>query len=613
MMKRLLLLITLLCCLRGASAAQPEPLPPDQAYRLVASLVDARQIAVRFTIAPGYYLYRDKLAFRLEGDGQTLAAVELPPGLDHEDRFFGKQPIYRGTLQLTLPLAEPARLPLTLVVSHQGCADFGLCYPPSEVPVALAMANMSQAADTGARGAVLIEALAAPALAQDRPATAADIAPAEATASAQPSADDADGIARLLDGGDLALILASFFGFGLLLAFTPCTLPMLPILSGIIVGHGHRIGHGRTFALCAAYVLGMAATYAGAGVAAGFSGQLLSAWLQNVWVLGAFAALFVLLALAMFGVYELQLPARWQQRLSASAGRHGGSLPQLAVMGAISALIVGPCVAAPLAGALLYIARSHDAVLGGLALFALGLGMGVPLIAIGVAARRFLPRPGPWMTLVQRFFGFLLLATALYLVAPLLPPLVTMLGWGALLVFAGVFLRALDRLPAQADTAARFFKALGVLALIAGAAIVVGGLAGGRDPLRPLAALRGEAAPVFERIRDSAELDARIAASSKPVMFDFYADWCVSCREMEHRTFSDPRVSAQLAGFTLLQVDVTANTPAHRELLRRFGLFGPPGILFFPPGGEELRTRRVVGFLGPERFAEVLAAIPARN
>lgn len=622
-MKRLilsgLLAVALLFGLRLALAAMPEPLPPDQAYRLSASLVDDETIEVRFAIAPDYYLYKNKTAFRLAEPGNAILPYTLPEGLPHEDRFFGKQQIYRQALQLTLKLEHPATQTLTLIVNHQGCADFGICYPPAEVPVKLKRANMSVALSAG-RGPSLIQGLGEaqdkPLMdtAPDAPATAAVTPAAQDTAApALSSSEDADGISRLLGEGNLALILASFFGFGLLLAFTPCMLPMLPILSGIIVGHGHKISHGRAAALSTAYVLGMAATYAAAGVAAGFSGQLLSAWLQNIWVLGAFALLFVLLALAMFGVYELQLPARWQQRLSDSAGHHGGSVPQLAIMGAISALIVGPCVAAPLAGALLYIAKTHDAALGGLALFMMGIGMGAPLVALGIAARRFLPKAGPWMEGVKRFFGFLLLATALYLLAPVLPPLLPMLGWAALLIAGGVFLRALDSLPANARPLQRLQKVAGLLVLLAGVAIFAGALGGSRNPLQPLSGIlgggQGVTAPVFERVRSSAGLDARIAASSKPVMLDFYADWCVSCKEMEHRTFTDPDVAARMAGFTLLQADVTANTPDDRELLRRFGLFGPPGILFFAPADTtEQRKLRVIGFMGPESFGRVLDA-----
>jgi len=619
-MKRLLSLsllwATLLCFTCPATAATPEPLPPDQAYRLSVSLLDEHTIDVRFAIEPGYYLYRNKLAFRLAPEDKALATYELPAGLDHEDRFFGKQQIYRDSLHLTLPLAQAADGPLTLTVMHQGCADFGICYPPSEIPVELKLANMSTAMNTP--GSSLIEGLAT-SKQEALIDTPAPVPEAEPTLA---GSEDADGIARLLGEGNLALILASFFGFGLLLAFTPCTLPMLPIISGIIVGHGHKISQRRAFALCSTYVAGMAVTYAAAGVAAGFSGQLLSAWLQNIWVLGGFALLFIVLALAMFGLYELQLPARWQHKLSASAHHHGGSIPQLAIMGAISALIVGPCVAAPLAGALLYIAKTHDALLGGLALLMLGLGMGLPLVIIGVAARRFLPKPGAWMEGVKRFFGFLLLATALWLVSPVLPPVLPMLGWAALLLVGGIFLHALDSLPANARPAQRLQKAAGIVALLTGAAILVGALAGSRNPLQPLAGLSGcsaanaceNTAPAFERIRNSAELDAKIGASTQPVMLDFYADWCVSCREMEHRTFSDARIAAQLAGFTLLQADVTANTPADRELLKRFGLFGPPGILFFAPGqSAELRKLRVIGFMSPEGFGRVLTQVSTQR
>ncbi|PLK50383.1 protein-disulfide reductase DsbD [Uliginosibacterium sp. TH139] len=597
-MKALFTLLLLCASLLG-HAAQPEPLPPEQAYRLAASLLDERTIEVRFQIEPGYYLYQSKLGFALAGTPATLGKIALPPGLPHEDRFFGKQPVYREGVVFTLPLDQAVGEGAVLTVSHQGCADFGICYPPSEVPIELHPATMSQVSKPS--GASLL---------------ALEIPPpgAQETASAAVSAPEEERISGLLDGGNLLLILASFFGFGLLLSFTPCTLPMLPILSGIIVGHGHKISQRRAFFLCSAYVLGMAATYAAAGVAAAFSGQLLSAWLQNVWVLGAFALLFVVLALAMFGVYELQVPARWQHKLSASAHHHGGSARQLAIMGAISALIVGPCVAAPLAGALLYIAKTHDALLGGLALFMLGLGMGAPLILVGVAARRFLPKPGAWMEGVKRFFGFLLLATALYLVAPVLPPLLPMLGWAALLLVGGIFLHALDSLPPDAKPLQRLFKALGILLLLAGAAIFIGALAGSRNPLQPLSGLSGcstaaaceNTAPRFERINSSAELDARIAASSRPVMLDFYADWCVSCKEMEQQTFADPAIAAQLAGFTLLQADVTANLPEHRELLKRFGLFGPPGTLFFAPAGKEVAGSRVIGFMAPERFGKIL-------
>ena len=399
-------------------------------------------------------------------------------------------------------------------------------------------------------------------------------------------------IAGLFKGGFWVLI-ASFFGFGLLLALTPCVFPMIPILSGILVPHGAHLTHVRGFVLSLVYMLGMAITYAAAGVAAGLLGTMLSSALQNVWVLSGFAAIFVLLALSMFGFYELQLPASMQSRLAATSNRlHGGHFASVFVMGVLSALIVGPCVAAPLAGALLYISQSGDGVLGGAALFAMALGMGVPLLAVGASAGTLLPKAGPWMDTVKRFFGIVLLGVAIYLVSPLLPAAAHMLAWAALLIVSAIYMHALDPLPPNAPGAHRLFKGIGVISLLAGAALLVGALSGGRDILQPLAGLRGAAgavehAPAFQRIDSSAQLDSAIsAAAGKPVMLDFYADWCVSCKEMERYTFTNEAVRTRLAGMVALQADVTQNNDEHKALLKRFSLFGPPGIIFFDRQGS---------------------------
>jgi thiol:disulfide interchange protein DsbD len=435
--------------------------------------------------------------------------------------------------------------------------------------------------------------------------------------NAQPAASGKgqDDLIAELFNGEAWLLILSFFGFGLLLSFTPCVLPMVPILSGIIIGQGQKMTRMHSLLLSVAYVLGMAITYTLAGVAAGLSGALLSAALQNPWVLGTFAAVFVALALSMFGFYELQLPSALQSRLAGASDRlHGGHYTGVFVMGALSALIVGPCVAAPLAGALLYISQSGSAVLGGAALFAMALGMGVPLLVVGASAGALLPKTGAWMETVKRFFGVMLLAVAIYLVSPVLPVTAQMLAWAALLIFTGIYLRAIDTLPPAAGSFSRLSKGVGVIALIAGAAYLVGALSGSRDVLQPLSGLRGAAAGVpagpglaFKRVANNAELDAAIAAArGKTLMLDFYADWCVSCKEMERYTFTDPQVLARLAGMVKIQADVTANTAEHKELLKRFRLFGPPGIVFFDPAGREIQGLRVIGFQAAGKFAAVL-------
>jgi thiol:disulfide interchange protein DsbD len=388
---------------------------------------------------------------------------------------------------------------------------------------------------------------------------------------------------------------------------------MIPILSGILVPHGAHLTHARGFALSLAYVMGMAITYAIAGVAAAMLGTLLSAALQNPWVLSGFAMVFILLALSMFGFYELQLPNALQSRLTVTSNKlHGGHFVSVFVMGVLSALIVGPCVAAPLAAALLYISQSGDMVLGGAALFVMALGMGVPLLAVGASAGTLLPRAGAWMETVKRFFGVLLLGVAIYLVAPLMPVVAQMLAWAALLIVSAIYLHALDPLPAGAAGARKLFKGIGVIALLAGAALLFGALSGGRDILQPLSGLRGASAhegkaPAFQRVDSSDQLDSAIrAAAGKPVMLDFYADWCVSCKEMERYTFTDDTVRGKLAGVTMLQADVTQNKDEHKALLKRFSLFGPPGIVFFDRHGSEINGLRVVGFQTADKFSATL-------
>ncbi len=600
---RFLLLLVLLVSLLLAAPARANPIAPELAFPMQAQAIDEHTVEVIFDINKAYYLYGDKFRFEAEPDTTTFESALKPAGKLHKDDFFGEVETHRGLLRILLPLNSTGQRQFELFVTSQGCWDGGICYPPLTQSALIDLdASPQQTADTSFLGKLNSGGFAS---------SGPD------SASPQPSllagGDESGDIARLLGDAGLALILLSFFGFGLLLAFTPCTFPMIPILSSIIVGQGKHSSHGRAFSLSLAYVLGMALTYALAGLAAGLSGTMLSAALQNVWVLSFFALVFVLLSLSMFGFYELQMPAALQSRLAHSGiARKGGSLPGVAAMGALSALIVGPCVAAPLAGALLYIARTGDAVLGGLALFVMALGMGVPLLAVGLASRSLLPKVGPWMEGVKKAFGVLLLAVALWLLTPVLPLPALMIGWAALLLFSAVFLRALDPLPAEAGGWQRFWKACGVLLLLAGAAQLAGALGGARDPLQPLGFLAGTgisapaSQPQFERVASVAELDARLAESSRPVMLDFYADWCVSCKEMERFTFSDGAVAARMDNMLLLKADVTANSAEDKALLKRFELFGPPGIIFFDRQGEEIDGLRVVGYMKPGPFSTIL-------
>ena len=596
-MKRLLLLLSCLLLAVPAAAqlnlggAADDLLEPEKAFRFSARALDAASVEVSFFIADGYYMYRERFKFAADGDSQVrLGAPELPPGQKHKDDFFGEVETYRKSVRIVLPVEGAGRLDLK--VTSQGCADIGVCYVPME-----SKATLRVAADI----AGLSEA------------------PRRVDAVAQYSifASDLD-IARLFEG-NFVLVLGGFFVFGLLLTFTPCVLPMIPILSGIIAGEGKSLNRARALWLSLAYVLGMAVAYAAAGIAAAFSGSLLAAALQNAWVLGAFALIFVVLALSMFGLYELRLPGFLHQRLDSAHRRlRGGRVASVAGMGMLSAVIVSPCVAAPLAGALLYISQTRDVALGGAALFAMALGMGVPLIAVGVSEGALLPKAGAWMESVRRFFGVLLLAVAIWVVSPVMPAGMSMLAWALLLIGSAIFLRALDSLPPNASGWSRLWKGAGVAMLVMGVALLVGVLSGSRDPLRPLAGFtqRGTSAAVMDavpwvRVASLSELHEKLRAPGRPVMLDFYADWCVSCKEMEAFTFSDPKVRAQLDGMLLLQADVTANSEADRALLKRFSLFGPPGIIFFDAQGREIRGLRVVGYQNAERFLKTLSAATA--
>ena len=657
-------LLLLACAAAISPAAAQDLLEPEKAFRMSARVTDPGVVEIRYQIASGYYLYRDRFRFAVEPAPARAGTPELPRGEVHKDEFFGQVETYRKEVRIRLPV-EGATDRIKLKVTSQGCADVGVCYVPNDQTAELRLASSSAGGSAFSRlfdspqsskdgpprtsaepkstsaapwstsaapwstsaapsstSAAPSSTSAAPSSTSAAPWSTGAASAGERAATGRPGGLQATDIevAAMFESGNFLLVLASFFGFGLLLAFTPCVLPMVPILSGIIVedhnsGERAKPARGRAFVLSLAYVLGMAATYALAGVLAGFSGSMLAAALQNAWVLSAFALIFVWLALSMYGFHDIQLPAAMLQRLHIVHGRlTGGRIASVALMGVLSAVIVSPCVAAPLAGALLYIGQSRDFVLGGAALFVMALGMGVPLIVVGVSEGALLPRSGAWMKSVKRLFGTLLLAVAVWIVSPVLPLAAQMLAWAALFIGSAMFLRATDVLEHDAPAYARLGKALGLMLLLAGAALVIGAAAGSRDVLRPLAGVISASADTlaqarFQRIRTVAELDARIAAAGRPVMLDFYADWCVSCKEMERFTFSDPQVGARLGGLLLLQADVTANDDEDRALLRRFRLFGPPGIVFFDRDGREIGKLRVIGYQPADVFLKTLEAV----
>jgi thiol:disulfide interchange protein DsbD len=635
MLRFLLSLIASLVLLAPAHADE-DFLPPEQAFKLSARMLDPHTAEVSYAIADGYYMYRER--FKFSAAGAKLGEPQIPPGKVKFDETFNKDvETYHHGVAIRIPVQGDG--PFTLNVTGQGCADKGLCYPPQDASVRLVAGNGGGAgqpqpqmsvppgqsggsglgatpAAEGAPGFTLPGQQPAPAAASAQPAaaSAASAAPASNAAAASSASltsppSELSGIAALLQGGRLLAIVPAFILLGLGLAFTPCVLPMVPILSSIIVGEGRQTGRARGFVLSLSYSLGMAIVYTLLGVAAGLLGEGLAAALQNPWVLGAFALLIAAMALSMFGVYQLQVPAALQTRLADASGRQAsGKLAGVFVMGAISALIVGPCVAAPLAGALVYISQTRDVLVGGTALFAMAVGMSVPLLLVGVSAGSLLPRAGMWMEAVKRFFGVLMLAMALWMAAPVLPGLLQMLLWAALLLGYGFYLLRTTGKPRHWAA-----MALGTGAAVLGATQLVGLASGARDPLAPLARFTGAAqsqALTFTRIKTVAQLDAALAAANgKTAMLDFYADWCVSCKEMEKLTFVDPAVKARLANTLLLQVDVTANDADDRALLKRFGLFGPPGIILFDRAGRELADGRVIGYQDSQKFLASLGRL----
>ena len=568
-----------------------EFVPVDEAFKPILIPVDGNTVEVTFRITPGYYLYKDKISVKAISDNVQLGKLDLPEGKLKYDEFFGESEVYFDDVFANLPLARatPEAMQLELEVNFQGCAEGGLCYPPTTRLVSTSLSEATTITELS-----LLPQRNEPVSEQGK-------------------------LARVIVEGKLWAVIVTFFGLGLLLAFTPCVLPMIPILTSIIAGEGEETSPTRGFTLAFSYVMGMAIVYTAAGIVAVAAGAQVQAAFNQPWVLIVFAGLFVLLSIAMFGGYDLQMPSSLQSKLAGvSSSQKSGTVVGAFIMGALSSLIVTACVAPALVAALAVMAQTGDYLRGGTALFAMSLGMGAPLLAVGAAQGKFLPKAGAWMVAVKSAFGFMMLGLAIWMLSRILPGSVTLALWAALIFMIGVFMGGLTTLTSESSVSQRLGKGLGFLAIIYGLLLFLGALTGGSNPLKPLATVSfGNGGVIvaeekhleFQRIKTVDELDREIAAAAsqgKTAMLDFYADWCVSCKEMEAYTFTDTSVQAALSNTVLLQADVTANDNADQALLKRFGVFGPPTIIFFGTDGQQRHGYEVVGYMKAKDFIDHL-------
>ena len=585
---------------------QDEILDVDQAFILSTKTTDKAFIA-DIGITEGHYLYRDKVKVTINDTEIKTGELQLPEGESKYDAVFEETLyVYHHDIQAVLPFQYLGSGDKEVVfkVEYQGCSEIaGICYPPQTKTVTAKLLAASAVA------AVM------PELITETPLTAG---PATETQEVS----EQDKMSNILRSNETWLALLLFFAAGLLLAFTPCVFPMIPILMGIIVGQGETQNVKKSFSLSLVYVLAMASTYTIIGILVGLSGENIQAWFQNPWIIGSFAAIFVALAFSMFGFYELQMPASVQNKLAQiSNNQQGGTLLGTAIMGFLSALIVGPCVTAPLVGALIFIADTGDAVLGGLALFSLSMGMGAPLLVLGASAGKLLPKAGAWMETTKAVFGVMLLGLGIWLLERVAPAAATMALWAALLIVSAIYIGALSTLSKDDSGWKKLWKGLGIILLIYGISIFIGMMAGNRNIFQPLQGLSNSASSIsaegtskqqtshlnFKQIKGVEGLNAALAeakAQNKAVMLDFYADWCVSCKEMEVLTFSDPAVKQALEGVILLQADVTPNDDKDRALYKHFNIIGPPSIMFFNREGKELKNFRTIGYMNAEQFAQ---------
>lgn len=578
-----------------------EPLDVEDAFQLEAEVLDAKTLELQWKIAENHYLYRDKIQFSVEPESVSIGDHELPAGENKEDDFFGLTEVYQYDTRVELPLQHSGEAStITLQVRYQGCSEvFNICYPPVEKNLKLDL----------------------PATSPDTQAPTTEPVNTDTVTESNDQADDSisstAGIADRLTEGNLWQVMLGFLGLGLLLAFTPCVFPMIPILSGIIVGQGTSITTKRAFTLSLIYVLSVSVTYTAAGIITGMLGENLQAAFQNPWIIGSFSLLFVILALAMFDLFHLQWPQRFTDRLhKISHSQRGGTYVGVVIMGLLSGLIVGPCLAPPLAGALLFLSQHADPVLGGAALFALSIGMGIPLLIIGTSAGSLLPRAGDWMNVIKAVFGVMLLALAVWMLERIVPGWVSLLMWGGLLMVVAVYLGAMNTLNIEAGGWQKFWKGVGLILMLWGALLIIGAASGGQQLWQPLQNISApkqntqQARLDFEMVDNLDQLEQQLAQTDQPVMLDFYADWCTDCKTMERTTFRDADVLEALSGYRLLKLDMTDNNDEHRAMLKALKVFGPPTMLFYDRNGKEIEDSRLIGHADADRLLEHLSALP---